>query len=39
MRFGFLYRPIRIALNNENRIGVQFINKLTGKQVGMIFWD
>ncbi len=35
----FLYRPIRIAPNNENRIGVQFKSKLTGKQVGMFFWD
>ncbi len=37
--FGFLYRPIRIAPNNENRIGVQFKNRITGNQVGMIFWD
>lgn len=33
---GFLYRPIRIAPNNENRVGVQFLNKLTGNQGRLI---
>ena len=32
MRFRFLYRPIRIAVNNEHRVGVQFRNQLTGNQ-------
>ena len=36
---GFLYSPIRIAPNNENRVGVQFKNKITGKQIGMFFWN
>lgn len=35
----FFYRPIRISQNNENRIGIQFKHRLTGKQVGMFFWD
>jgi len=37
--FPFLYRPFRIAPNLDNRVGIQFKNKLTGKQVGMFFWD
>jgi hypothetical protein len=37
--WSFLYRPIRIAPNRENRVGVQFRHKLTGKQIGMFFWD
>src|SRR5262245_5496273 len=27
--FGFLWHPIRIAINDENRVGVQFRNRLT----------
>jgi hypothetical protein len=30
--FGFLYQPIRIAVNNEARAGVQFRHRLTGNQ-------
>ena len=30
--FGFLYRPIRVVPNVENRVGVQFRNGLTGSQ-------
>jgi hypothetical protein len=32
IRFGFLYRPIRIAPNMENIVGVQFRNRFTGNQ-------
>ena len=39
LRLPFLYRPFRIAPNIENRVGVQFKNKITGKQVQMLFWD
>lgn len=34
--FGFLWRPIRIAINTENRVGVQFRNRLTGNQGKLI---
>jgi hypothetical protein len=37
--FGFLWRPIRIAINNENRVGVQFRNRLTGNQRKLILED
>ncbi len=36
IRFGFLYRPIRIAPNMENRVGVQFRNRITGNQGTLI---
>jgi len=39
VRLGFLFSPIRIAPNNENRVGVQFRNKITGRQIGMYFWN
>jgi hypothetical protein len=32
LRFGFLYRLIRIAPNQEGRIGLQFRNRITGAQ-------
>lgn len=38
-RFPILWRPIRFAINNEGRIGVQFKSLVTGKQVGMFFAD
>src|SRR5262245_35701115 len=34
--FGFLFRPIRIAVNQDNRVGVQFLNRLTGNQGQLI---
>jgi hypothetical protein len=39
VRFGFLYQPIRIAVNNESRVGVQFRHRLTGKQGVLILED
>jgi hypothetical protein len=30
LRFSVLYRPIRIAVTMENRVGIQFQNKITG---------
>ncbi len=33
---GFLWHPIRIAINMENRVGVQFRNRLTGNQGKLI---
>ena len=36
LRWAFLYRPIRIAPNMENRLGVQFMNKFTGNQSRLI---
>ena len=34
-----LWRPIRFSVNNEGRMGLQFQNRITGKQVGMFFAD
>jgi hypothetical protein len=34
-----LWRPIRFAINNEGRLGLQFKHRLTGKQCGMFFAD
>jgi len=34
--FGFLWQPIRIAINMENLVGVQFRNRLTGNQGKLI---
>lgn len=34
-----LWRPIRLAVNDEGRLGVQFKHRLTGKQAGMFFAD
>jgi hypothetical protein len=36
VRFSFLYYPIRIAINNEARVGVQFRHRLTGNQSVLI---
>ncbi len=36
IHFGFLWRPIRLAVNNENRVGVQFRNRITGNQGKLI---
>jgi len=35
----FLWRPIRLAINNEGRLGLQFMHRLTGRQAGMFFAD
>lgn len=37
--WGFLYRPIRIAPNNEDRVGIQFRHRLTGYQGHLILED
>lgn len=34
-----LWRPIRLAINTEGRLGIQFRNRLTGRQEGMFFAD
>ncbi len=34
-----LWRPIRFSVNNEGRMGLQFQNRITGKQVGIFFAD
>jgi hypothetical protein len=36
LSFAFLYHPIRIAINNETRVGVQFRNWITGNQSSLI---
>ncbi len=37
--FPILWQPIRCTANNEGRMGLQFKNRITGKQVGMFFAD
>ena len=34
-----LWRPIRFAVNNEGRLGLQFRHRITGRQEGMSFAD
>jgi hypothetical protein len=34
-----LWRPIRVAVNNQGRLGLQFRHRLTGKHEGMFFAD
>ncbi len=34
-----LWRPIRFAVNNEGRLGIQFKHRITGNQKGMFFAD
>ena len=34
-----LWRPIRFSVNDEGRMGLQFKNRITCKQVGMFFAD
>jgi len=35
----WLWRPIRLAINNQGRLGLQFMNRLSGRQEGMFFAD
>jgi hypothetical protein len=37
--WGFLYRPIRIAINNEKRMGIQFQHKLFSAKRQLILED
>jgi hypothetical protein len=37
--FAFLYHPIRFAVNDQNRVGVQFRNRFTGSQTEVLFAD
>jgi hypothetical protein len=39
LRMPRLWRPIRFAINNEGRLGLQFKHRITGKQEGMFFAD
>ena len=34
-----LWRPIRLAVNDEGRLGIQFRHRLTGRQEGVFFAD
>jgi hypothetical protein len=38
-RFPIIWHPIRLAINDQGRLGVQFRNRITGSQVGMFFAD
>ena len=38
-RTPILWRPIRFAVNNEGRLGLQFKHRITGRQDGMYFAD
>ncbi|WP_395737349.1 hypothetical protein [Prosthecobacter sp.] len=37
--FGFLQCPIRFAVNNQNRVAVQFRNRINGSQGRLLFAD
>lgn len=39
LKMAFLYEPFRIAPNMENQVGIQFRNRITGRQLNMLFWD
>lgn len=39
LRPSFLFRPIRIAVNEASRVGVQYRNKLTRSQTKVFFAD
>jgi len=39
LKFPRFWRPIRIAVNNSGRLGLQFMHRLTGAQKGMFFAD
>jgi hypothetical protein len=32
LRFSFLWRPVRLTVNNENRVGVQFQHRLLNRR-------
>jgi hypothetical protein len=38
-RLPFLWRPIRLAVNDQGRLGLQFRHRVTGRQAGMFFAD
>jgi hypothetical protein len=38
-RVPLFWRPIRFAINNEGRLGLQFKNRVTGKQDALFFAD
>ena len=38
-RLPWMWRPIRFAINNQGRLGIQFKNRITGTQQGMFFSD
>lgn len=39
LKLSFLYKPFRIAPNLENQVGIQFRNRITGRQLHMLFWE
>jgi len=39
LNFPRLWRPIRFAINNDGKLGVQFKNRITGKQDQLFFAD
>jgi hypothetical protein len=39
LRLSFLYHPIRIAVNRDGQVGVQFRNWLTGNQATVAFYN
>ena len=39
LRLAWLWRPIRFAVNNQGRLGLQFKHRLSGRRAGMFFTD
>jgi hypothetical protein len=39
IRFALFHHPIRIAVNTEHRVGIQFRNWLTNSQRTLVFWE
>jgi len=37
IKWGFMYKPVRIAVNNRLQLGVQFRNRLVGTQQTILF--
>jgi hypothetical protein len=37
IRWGFMYKPVRIAVNDRLQLGVQFRNRIVGTQQTIIY--
>jgi hypothetical protein len=37
IKWGFLYKPVRIAINHQLQLGVQFRNRFVGTQQTILF--
>ena len=39
LSLAFLYQPIRVAINNKDRVDIQFRNRIPGSQARLMFAD